>query len=691
MYGSMSPEEPFSKKASGAPSSDSSASSWISMLSAVSRPAWSLLHRYLPGRSQTCSNQAGRTNIDFGQQLMAGLENLMPSEQSSAHLRVSYVHCRHENGAFLTSGDTETLSWLTAGSQREFGMQEAVKTNLQADQTAPVEYSYLASTRKFLSQVLAPKQGQESGVWCPSPSTRSTNTWWWQGLWRSDDTRSTLPALYQTRSSAVAETKFPHCGERHSSGHCEAGCQRSAVAADKPVEPLGHSGEAEWPRSECAGSSHFKESADQTSLHTTRLELLPNSDCFPSAGERSAVERQVGAGAGAASARSQVAVLTPDQDNGYSSLEEESANARQCNMNAVCELLDRDGSSAPHAGDHGHGGEEDKSAGSTPRKKAESKDEDEQQQEEEKAPNAEPGIVQEASPGQSTPHCQNKAIAYIMGSPCSDESDAEDGSVQDSGDDDGFDSDVLDDYSDSEDLEDSDDEDEDDEEDSEPDELDSESERLWNSLCQTRDPYNPRNFTASIRTSRKLGASAVTSSPAGSPVQADSLLCSSPSSPPSPLGATQKDAESSEDACSSMDEAESLRLWNSFSCSSDPYSPLNFQAAIRTRQAARPRCKRESPVKPPLYRKEEAEERMDSGFSEAATVQGLGSAGVVRLKKVSVSSGTSIRFYSCCSTDLQGRFYELLAVDRVSGSWPQREYSQPGFRPALSRLSWEVM
>lgn len=673
MFRSVRSEERFSEGASGSTSTarlelrsgaNSSASSWISMLTAVSRLAWSLLQKYLPGKAHTWTSEAGQNNIDFGHQLIAGLDDLVPPEQSSSQLRVAYVHCQHENGAFLTSGEVETLSWLTADSLRALGIQDTVRTDVKAKQTAPVEYSYLRSTRKFLSQVLAPIEEKDPEpmqlslrVCYPSPTTRSMTAWWLQGFLRSDDPQNTLPALYQTRNSGVAETKSTHCREHHSSGHCESGWQRSAVAVDL----LGHSSDAEWTCSECAGSSRFRESAGHASLHIARLEFIPNLDCRPSTREHGPVERPVNTRAAAAC--SEVAALTPDQDNGYSSLEEESACARQCNMNAVCELQDVDSSSASQAGNHGHGGEEDKSSGSTPCEKVENKNED-QEEEEKKVQNAEPVIVHEALVVQSTPQCQNKTIAYIMGSPCSDESDTEDSSVQDSGDDDGFDSDVLDNYTDSEDLEDSDNEEDEDDEDSESDEFDSESERLWNSLCQTSDPYNPRNFTAPIRTSQKLGSAAESSTPVGSPAKPQSFLCSSPSSPPSPLQAAQIDMDSSEDTCSSMDEAESLRLWNSFSCSSDPYSPLNFQAAIQTRQPARPRCKRETPDKPPLYRKDEAEERMDSGFSEAASVQGFRSAGVVRLKKVSVpviitSCGTlKFTFFSCHS--LQDFEYEIL-------------------------------
>ncbi|KAI4790627.1 hypothetical protein KUCAC02_034503 [Chaenocephalus aceratus] len=93
------------------------------------------------------------------------------------------------------------------------------------------------------------------------------------------------------------------------------------------------------------------------------------------------------------------------------------------------------------------------------------------------------------------------------------------------------------------------------------DDSDSDSERLWRYLGRSADPYDPRNFTAPLHTA--------TSPPRNIP----------PSS------------------TSEADEAESLRLWSSFSCS-DPYSPFNFQGPMRTQE------------------REEAEERLDSGFSE---------------------------------------------------------------------------
>lgn len=78
----------------------------------------------------------------------------------------------------------------------------------------------------------------------------------------------------------------------------------------------------------------------------------------------------------------------------------------------------------------------------------------------------------------SRPQCSNKAIAYILGSPGSDEDDdsEDDESAWDS---DGFDSDESSDLSDS-------------------------NVDLWNPLAEFSDPYNPLNFRASIKTRHML-------------------------------------------------------------------------------------------------------------------------------------------------------------------------------------------
>lgn len=286
----------------------------------------------------------------------------------------------------------------------------------------------------------------------------------------------------------------------------------------------------------------------------------------------------------------EVAVLTREQDHGYCSLEEEQLKARTPEEEA------------PAAQQGGSGGPVDLSA----------------------------------------PQCQNKAIAFIMGCPCSDDDSSQ---SDDDGDDDGFDSEGSSDMSEST-GEDDDDSDSD-------SEVDSESERLWSSLCHSHDPYNPQNFTARLqsgtrpqsipgstppsspRTSpRSSPRSSPQTSPRSSPQTShqSSPASSISSSPPSGLDVWEDSASASE-----ADEAESFRLWSSFS-SSDPYSPFNFQAPLRTQGpseapgGAQTRGKKASPT--PEYRREEAEERQDSGFSEPSRTQSCSVTKKVRFSDV---------------------------------------------------------
>ncbi|XP_062842776.1 protein phosphatase 1 regulatory subunit 15B [Trichomycterus rosablanca] len=605
MFRSVDSEERFSKGTTPINRLDAArenlASPWIGMFSAWSRPLWSILNRYLPGRAHAMSSEDGKS-IDFGLSLVPGFDNIMPAGQSSAHLSIDCICCQDKKTRFNSLGDTGSLTLLTQDSLSKLGIQNMdPKTQTQAR----MRTSYLTAVKQLLSQgflnvASTQKEATQSKLddWSQDPSIKTTYFGWWDGFGGSGET---LPCLYQIRMSTDVKTKSLHCREHHSD-------QGSTGAAPEPIELLVLSNKVEWMLPESAGPLCFKGS-DNESLHAARLESLARL----SSAHEHVVELQVGTRTAAAC--SEVAVLTPDQDNGYSSLEDELSNMRQSNMNICEQLLENDSTAcASDAGCHGNGSNGGKPDESSKPDMDENKVEE---QEQTGQSSVELSSVNEASPVQPTYQCQNKAIAYILGGPCSDESDSEDESDQD---DDGFDSEDSSDVSD-----DSEDEgDTDVDEDDESDELDPESERLWNSLCQTKDPYDPRNFTAAVTTSPRSRDAEAEPSPSGSSAEPatgpESFLSSSPSSCPSPLG-PQGSEELSEEACSSTDEAESLRLWNSFSCSSDPYSPLNFQAPIRTCKTARVCAKKPTSGGNLRYRKEEAEERMDSGFSECYRVK----------------------------------------------------------------------
>ncbi|PWA13842.1 hypothetical protein CCH79_00019173 [Gambusia affinis] len=248
----------------------------------------------------------------------------------------------------------------------------------------------------------------------------------------------------------------------------------------------------------------------------------------------------------------------------------------------------------------------------------------------------------------SAPQCGNKSIAFIMGLPCSDDdsSQSESGSDDDD-DDDGFDSEGSSDLTS--------DEDEDDESSDSDSEPDRDSERLWSSFSRSVDPYNPQSFTASLHTGRCPLADHAAP-------QADPVPSHAASSPPSSQDTWDDSASASE-----ADEAESLRLLSSFSSSSDPYSPLNFQAPLRTRGPTGPPSRSRSRTSsqtshqnleaPPEYKREEAEERLDSGFAEAA-------ASNRSTKKVRFCDEVEEFFASCGEEEDRRGPWEELARDR---------------------------
>ncbi|NWY15677.1 PR15B phosphatase, partial [Aphelocoma coerulescens] len=156
-------------------------------------------------------------------------------------------------------------------------------------------------------------------------------------------------------------------------------------------------------------------------------------------------------------------------------------------------------------------------------------------------------------PISTRPACANKLIDYIIGGVSSGEESEDEEDWDDDDDDDGFDSEVL-------------------PSDSEADSQDGERLHLWNSFYSL-DPYNPQNFTATIQTSSSDPGKVMSDMEEEEEEEEDSWAESSEGSPSS---------EEDEWDCESVDEAESLKLWNSFCSSDDPYNPLNFTAAFQT-------------------------------------------------------------------------------------------------------------
>ncbi|XP_016393226.1 protein phosphatase 1 regulatory subunit 15B [Sinocyclocheilus rhinocerous] len=584
-------------------------SSWISVFSLVSRPAWSLLQRYFPGRTQTAFEM--KSSLDIGNSL--------------APLKVAYFQCQHENAPGASSGDPGTLSWFAHDSLSELGIQSTSQKDFNLRKQASV--GYLRTARNLITQVLQNTQEKrrakpENGCEL-SPvmlSVRTPNSWRWGGFLEADD-RPPNWLLNVAQSRKETDTSWQHCGEHHSVGYCQSDDGRSV-------------------HNESTGPLCSKELTHNVSL--PKGESLPNSYQLPLD-----VEQQLLV---CSRAYNEVTILTPDQDNGYSSLEEEHSNGK-LHMKLLSQEQEVSETASPVASEDGSSqtnttGSEFHSEPVTSEVEIKEREEEDSKKKAETVPAA------ENVPFLAAPQCQNKVIAYIMGSPCSGESESEDDGDWDSNDDDGFDSEGPSHFSDSEDLDDSDDESE---EDSDGEEADSETERLWNYLCQNGDPYNPRNFTAPIRTASMPSPATTDSSVSESPpVHMSSRLSPPPSSP------SLSENESSEDACE-MDEEENRRLWNSFSCAADPYSLLNFQAPVQTRKTPKG-CWMEKVPGTPRYKREEAEERLDSGFSEIPHVPCSSSATAVQLKKVTFVEEVE-EFYASSDEDRHGPWEEI-ARDR---------------------------
>ncbi|XP_018614034.1 protein phosphatase 1 regulatory subunit 15B [Scleropages formosus] len=610
-------------------------SPWLGLLSAVSRPAVSFLKKCLPERLRTPASLGGL----FGG-IAEELTQSVDTEGTFLVPHLPFLHSQHEPSGFGGFA-VEAPSWLGPDSLHELGVHSIQEASPPG---------YLASAKHFLTHILSNSgQREVRDGWSVESLPPRVKSPWWSEIWGSDSTSHSWLSHFSWG------TAVQHCGEPG------RGCQQMTSSAAGTVSmPTKPSVECELRASmlgESAGPSCHNRQAHDDSTRMARPESFPSLEqplleLHPtSAGVVSIVT----------TCHSEVAVLTPDQDNGYSSLEEEHSNNR---LHVVRPLCLNEGSMEASGVTEEQaccpdGGLNELSlpglgAGGSDRGTEESEDSDTDSEEGEPPSQEEPKLETEvetqALPFLPTPKCQNKAIAYIMGSPCSEESGTEsegdhdwDSSGGGDDDDDGFDSEGASDFSDSEDL---------DDEDSEADsETDAEVERLWSSLCQSGDPYNPCNFTATLCTASKP-APAASACVLSAEVEYPPSPCTlnSPACSPRPL--TVEDE--SEEEISSVLDAESLQLWNSFSSLSDPYNPLNFQAPLRTRHSAQG-----PPSTSSLPQLKEAEERMDSGFSEAVSLSELRCA---KLKKVRFVEEVE-EFYASSDEDRRGPWEEF-ARDR---------------------------
>ncbi|KAF7207435.1 protein phosphatase 1 regulatory subunit 15B [Nothobranchius furzeri] len=524
---------------------DSQDSSWIRLLS---RPAL-LLRRKL--RQWNIAPAELRSSLMSEEsETLRQLNGMMPLSQSApAHL--THLQCQHEGATGLLE------SWVSRSAASLRDCQSPGEMEL----CQQIPSVYVSSVGTFFTQVQLISQEHIGGKVCVPGSfpvmggSTGKGGPWWRGsiLWGEESpARGLLSGYY--RPEEGAETYYL----------CPQAAAQTHVAEKSSV--------LEVTKGENAGPPHHKEPANNGGLHTVQNIGSCSEGGHPS----------------------------PEQDNGYFSLEEElSQRGLLSQVKAPTE-------------------EQNREDPRTPEMEAEP-------QEEQATSNVDNcgGVMM-----LSAPQCQNKSIAFIIGCPCSDDSSQSESSDDD--DDDGFDSEGSSDLSDSSDDDDDEEDGEASDSDSEPD---SESNRLWTSLCQSVDPYNPRNFTALLHTSSTLPQtipkSTLTCSPLSSPVSSLSLTSTSPPvlTPSSPPPSSQDTWDDSTSA-SEVDEAESLRLLSSFACFSDPYSPFNFQAPLRTRGPIGPPSKakvRPSTVPQTLPHVPhhspasslEAEERLDSGLSEA--------------------------------------------------------------------------
>ncbi|NWT61856.1 PR15B phosphatase, partial [Erythrocercus mccallii] len=237
----------------------------------------------------------------------------------------------------------------------------------------------------------------------------------------------------------------------------------------------------------------------------------------------------------------------PEPDHGYHSLEEEQQQHRGVRRETGEQRGNSEGSEQPEDAGRQPGG--------VPVEQEGLRD----AAEEEEASAGEEGEDSETEqnfPISTRPACANKLIDYIIGGVSSGEESEgeEDWDDDEDEDDDGFDSEEL-------------------PSDSDAGSQDGERLHLWNSFYSL-DPYNPQNFTATIQTSSSEPGKEMSDMEEEEEEEEEESWAESSEGSPS--------SEEDEWDCDSVDEAENLKLWNSFCSSDDPYNPLNFTAAFQT-------------------------------------------------------------------------------------------------------------
>ncbi|XP_012678058.2 protein phosphatase 1 regulatory subunit 15B [Clupea harengus] len=634
---------------------ESTERSWMDLLSFVSRPAWSLMQRYLPVNSLSAAQPHSQLwdTESFEQQLGFG-HKLTQLEDTLSNRQPQLLHCEHSDNGFHPSVGVRGMTWLTADSLSEIGIQ-----NIADNRMPQVTSGYLSSARNFLSQFFMlnvvstqeVKRSQSSLLGCGAAI---------------DGANSCVAVLSWSKETAVvAGTSI---SSPHSGSLCHVAEQTTMATVAKPTGLFVHCDDRSSKHSESAGHCCHKTASDNGSLHMLRPVSLSSEQLLRDQANTVSLLGDISVDC----ASREVVLLTPEQDNGYSSLEEELSISRLPSMrNAGEEQLVTDSEAGEEAQHSPIEQQPDQESG-TPVPQPEEACAEAEQQECDHA-GSEQVEVSEAQEQREVPElstvspCSNKAIAYIMGSPCSDDSSSGEDSDEDSDDDDGFNSEGSSCLSDSDSSEGSE-EDDDNDDQSDVEEFDAETERLWNSLCQNRDPYNPSNFTASISTTPRtaqppletpsaslLSTSPLSTSPLSTSPLSTSPLSTSPLST-SPLSGLDGSSESGEEA----DEIESLRLWNSFSCSSDPYSPFNFQATLRTHSPPTRSSGKACSV--PRYQKEQAEERQDSGFGDETPAPSTSSLPRRKLRKVRFCEEVE-EFYTSGDEDRHGPWEEY-ARDR---------------------------